>query len=294
MKVVVTIPAYNEAKTIAPVIEAIKKVMDENKYKYEVLVVNDGSKDNTADVARKAGAKVFSHPINLGLAETYRTEMKKCLEMKADIIVHTDADGQYLARDIPRLIEPIVKKEADLVLGSRFKGKIEYMPALKKWGNRAFSKVISKIIRYKVSDCQTGFRAFTADFAKNVPVISTHTYTQETIIRAVRNKFRIKEVPVYFARRDGKSRLMSNPFEYATKAWINIFRIYRDYEPLKFFGLFGGFFILLGVVLGLALVYTFLTTGKVGHIPLTILTMLLVVVGVQVLLFGFLADMNKR
>ncbi len=294
MKVVVTIPAYNEEKTLGKVIEDIKKIMDENKYNYKILVVNDGSRDKTAEIAKKAGAIVFSHPFNMGLAETFRTEMKKCLELKADIIVHTDADGQYLASDIPRLIDPVVKGEADLVLGSRFKGKIESMPLIKRLGNKAFSHVISKITKLKISDGQTGFRAFTKKVAEAIPVISTHTYTQETIIRTAHHKFRIKEVPVYFAKRDGKSRLISNPFEYAIKAWINIFRIYRDHEPLRFFGLFGGAFILLGLILGASLTYIFLRTGKVGHIPLTILSMLLIIVGLQIVLFGFLADMNKR
>lgn len=294
MKVVVTVPAYNEEKSIGQVVRDIRRVMDVGKYKYEVLVVNDGSRDRTAEVAKAAGAVVFSHPFNLGLAETYRTEMRKCLEMKADVVVHTDADGQYLAREIPDLLAPIVRGEADLVLGSRFKGKIEEMPWLKRWGNRAFSRVISKIIKFKVSDCQTGFRAFTRQVAEAITVISDHTYTQETIIRAVRHKFRIREVPVYFAKRNGKSRLISNPLEYAVKAWINIFRIYRDYEPLKFFGLFGLSFISLGFILGLSLVYLFLVTGRVGHLPSTILSMMLIVVGMQIMLFGFLADMHKK
>ncbi|MFA4887493.1 MAG: glycosyltransferase family 2 protein [Candidatus Nanoarchaeia archaeon] len=294
MKIIVTIPAYNEEKSLGKVIEDIKKVMTKEKYKYEVLVVNDGSRDRTVEVAKSAGAIVVSHPYNMGLAETFRTEMKVCLERKADVIVHTDADGQYLAEDIPKLLEPLKRGDADMVLGSRFKGKIESMPALKMWGNKAFSRVISKITKLKISDGQTGFRAFTKEVAAALPVISTHTYTQETIIRAARHKFRIWEVPVYFAKRDGKSRLISNPLEYAFRAWINIFRIYRDHEPLRFFGLIGLGLVSMGTIVGLLLIYNFITTGKVGHIPSTILSMLLIVTGLQIILFGFLADMNKK
>ena len=101
-------------------------------------------------------------------------------------------------------------------------------------------------------------------------------------------------VPVYFAKRDGKSRLISNPLEYAFRAWINIFRIYRDHEPLRFFGLFGLGLVSMGAIVGLLLIYNFITTGKVGHIPSTILSMLLIVTGLQIILFGFLADMNKK
>jgi len=234
MKIVVTIPAYNERRTIGPLISGIRKVMIENKYDYEILVLDDGSKDNTVQIAKKKKAIVFSHPKNYGLAETFKTEIEKALELKADIIVHIDADHQYLPKEIPKLIDGI-KKGYDLVLGSRFKGKIEHMPLIKRFGNKAFSRVISNISGLKISDAQTGFRAFTKEVARKINITSNHTYTQEQIIRAVKQKFRIKEVPVYFAKRKGKSRLMSNPFSYAIRAWINIIRTYRDYEPLKFF-----------------------------------------------------------
>jgi len=287
-KIIVTIPAYNEEETIAKVIQDIKKV---NKI-YEVLVVDDGSVDNTKEIAKKNGAIVVSHPRNYGLAEAFRTEVKECLKLKADIIVHTDADGQYLASDIPRLIKE-VEEGHDLVLGNRFLGGIESMPLLKKLGNKAFSNAISKIIRQQVGDCQTGFRAFTREVAEKIEIKSDHTYTQEQIIRAVNQKFKIKEIGTYFKKRDGESRLMRNPFEYALKAWINILRIYRDYQPLKFFGAIGLFFLSLGVLIGLILVLLFLTTGRIGHLPLTILSIMLVIIGVQIGLFGFLADMKN-
>ena len=293
MKIVVTIPAYNEERTIGKVIRDIRAVMDLYRYNYNVLVIDDGSRDKTAIEAKNAGAIVYSHPRNYGLAETFRSEIEKCLELNADIIVHTDADGQYLAEEIPQLIEE-VKKGNDLVLGSRFKGKIESMPMVKRFGNLAFSKVISQVTRTKISDSQTGFRAFTREVAKNIRLSSTHTYTQEQIIRAVKQKFKIKEVPVYFAKRHGKSRLMRNPLEYAVKAWINILRIYRDYEPLKFFGLFGFMFFAVGFLLGLYVLYVFLTTGIVGRIPTVMLSVLLMSIGVQIWLFGFFADMSKK
>jgi glycosyltransferase involved in cell wall biosynthesis len=294
MKVIITVPAYNEEKTLGLVLSSIKGVMKNTKYNYTLLVVNDGSKDKTALIAKKAGAKVVSHPKNMGLAETFRTEMKTCLQLKADIIVHTDADGQYRASEIPFLIKE-VEKGYDLVLGSRFKGKIESMPIIKRLGNIAFSKVISQISGRKISDGQTGFRAFTKEVAK-LPLTSTHTYTQEQIIRVSREKMKIKEKPVYFAKRGAKtkSRLMKNPFEYALKAWVNILRTYRDYEPLKFFGYSGGFFIAIGILLGIWITITFLMGGSVGGIPRVILSALFIMTGVQIMLFGFLADMNRK
>ncbi|HIG98706.1 TPA: glycosyltransferase family 2 protein [Candidatus Woesearchaeota archaeon] len=296
MNVVVSIPAYNEEATIAAVIRNIKLVLGKHRnYSYRVLVVDDGSTDRTAEAAKNEGAAVHSHPKNYGLAETFRTEVDQFLKMKpqADAMVHIDADGQYKAEEIPSLLKRI-EEGNDFVLGSRFKGHIERMPLVKKLGNKAFAKVISQITRTRISDPQSGFRAFTREVAEKVPIISSHTYTQEQVIRVVKNKFRIAEVPVYFAERKGKSRLIRNPLEYAIKAWINILRIMRDYEPLKFFGLTGAAMFAAGFILGLRLLYFYFTTGIVGHIPSIILSVLLMSIGVQVITFGFLADMMKR
>ena len=287
--VLVSIPAKNEAAAIAAIIQKIKAVMNQTKISYALQVVDDGSTDNTGKIAAAHGATVITHPYTYGLAETFRTEIKAFLES-----VHIDADGQYLPEEIPLLLREIVRG-VELVLGNRFMLATPPIPWLKRWGNHAFSRVISHIIRRRIGDCQTGFRAFTRDVAESIQIISTHTYTQEQIIRAAREKFRIKEVPIHFLpRASGESRLLTNPFEYAIKAWINILRIYRDYEPLKFFGSMGLCFIAAGVFIGGYLVYLFLTTGHVGHLPATILTMLLIVVGIQILILAFIADMNRK
>lgn len=294
MNVFVTIPAYNEECTLGKVLEDIKQAMGQQKRQFTLLVVDDGSKDRTAEVAQRAGALVVRHPKNYGLAEAFRTEMEQCLKQGADVIVHTDADGQYKADDIPRLLEKI-DNGYDLVLGSRFRGTIEAMPWLKRFGNRAFSWVVSNIAGMRITDAQTGLRAFRRPVAE-LEVTSNHTYTQEQIIRAVQHKFNVTEVPVYFAKRGGKtqSRLIKNPFEYAVKAWITIFRIYRDYKPLKFFGLFGGLFFLAGFLLGGYAFVTWVLTDRVGGVPRVVLSGVLMLVGIQVILFGFLADMVKK
>jgi glycosyltransferase involved in cell wall biosynthesis len=295
-KIVITIPAYNEERTIGKVLRKINEEMNTSKYKknYKILVVDDGSKDNTVKISKLNKAIVFSHPRNYGLAETFRTEMDKCLDLKADIIVHFDADGQYLAKDIPKLIS-FVEKGYDLVMGSRFRGRIEKMPIVKKIGNMAFSMVLSNITRTRISDGQTGFRAFTKEVAKKIKIQSNHTYTQEQIIKAVKHKYRIKEVPIFFAkRRSGESRLMKSPFDYAMKAGSNIIRVYRDYEPLKFFGFMGGGVFGIGFIIGLYLVYLHLTEGIQGHIALTMLCVLILMIGIQIGLFGLFADMNRK
>ncbi len=290
MQIVVTIPAYNEEKTIGTLIGRIHKVMKKNSYSYKILVVDDGSSDDTAKAAKQAKAFVYSHPKNYGLAETFRTEIEKSLEMGADIIVHIDADMQYLPEEVPKLVKEI-KNGYDLVLGSRFLGKMEYMPLINRLGNIAFSKVVSQIAEMKIYDAQTGFRAFTKELAKKISIRSYHTYTQEQVIRAVKQKFKIKEVPIYFGKRKDKSRLISNPFSYALKAWINILRIYRDYKPLRFFGVIGFLIFSIGFLIGLYLVYLHVTSGIVGHLALLMLDVIILSVGFQLLTFALLADM---
>lgn len=291
-KIIITIPAYNEEKSVSWVIKEIKGVMNKTNYDYNILVVNDGSKDKTEELARKAGAVVISHYSNKGLAETFRTEMKECIKLGADIIVHTDADGQYLAEDIPKLIKKI-EEGYDLVLGSRFIGRIKHMPLLKRLGNKAFAMVFRHLTKTRLTDTTTGFRAFNRNVAEEIEYINQFTYTQEQIIKASKQGFRITEIPIS-TRETRPSRLFSNPFEYAVKAWINIFRIYRDYNPLKFFGITGGVFILTGFIIALYFLYLhFFGGGIVGHSGLLFLMLLLIIGGLQIIFFGFLADMRR-
>lgn len=293
MKIVISIPAYNEERTLPKVLQEIKEQL-QGKYQYKILILDDGSKDKTVEVATKAGAIVVSNKTNRGLAYTFRREMEECLKLKADIIVHTDADGQYHPRHIPELIEK-VKSGYDLVLGSRFRGQHsrKHMPLLKHLGNIAFSKVISSLTKRRITDSTTGYRAFTAQVAEEINYINTFTYTQEQIIKAAKQGFKIAEIPIE-SRKTRDSRLFKNPIQYAVLAWINIFRIYRDYNPLQFFGGIGLIFLGAGTAIGLWLVSRFLIYGRVGKLPSAILCMLLIIIGIQTILFGFLADMMKR
>ena len=291
MQVIISIPAYNEEEGIGRVINEIKEVMSETKYKYKIFVVDDGSKDKTKEIAQKAGAIVHSNRVNMGLAETFKVEMQKCLELKADIIVHTDADGQYDPIHIPELIKK-VEEGYDIVLGSRYIYKNKNQSLMKKLGNIAFAKVFTNITKLKITDTTTGFRAFTKVVAKDINFINTFTYTQEQILRAAKMKLRITEIPIK-TRPTRESRLFKNSLQYAIKAWINILRIYRDFEPLKFFGKIGLTFLVIGITIGIWTTYDFLQTGKVGHLPATILAVLLITMGIQIITFGFLADMKK-
>ena len=223
MKVIVTIPAYNEERTIGRVIEEIKKVMDKAKHNYKIVVVDDGSSDNTVRIAKEAGAIVYTNKRNKGLAETFKEEMRQCLKLNADIIVHTDADGQYPPEYIPEMINSVIEGY-DLVLGSRF-GKGIYSGSIsKKLGNQFFAKIISLILRKNIYDTTTGFRAFTKEIAQ-LPIESKFTYTQEQLIRTLRLKKNVKEIPI-IARKTRESRLFSNIFEYFYRAVFTLFKIF--------------------------------------------------------------------
>ena len=291
MKVIITIPAYNEEDTITKVINEIKGEMKKSGYDYKILILDDGSVDKTKELGKKAGAIVVSNKRNLGLADTFRNEMKECLNLKADVIVHTDADGQYPAKYIPTLIKK-VEQGNDLVMGSRFEKGLYKGSFMKKLGNIAFAKLFSKMLSHKISDTTTGFRAFTSEVAK-LPIISTFTYTQEQIIRVDKKHMKIFEVPI-IAKKTRPSRLFSGSMDYAIKAWINLLRLYRDFEPLVFFGRIGMFFMFLGILLGAFITYNIFTKGGAGGVPRVILSMLLIFIGVQISLFGFLADMWKK
>ena len=240
-----------------------------------------------AEVSLPGGCAIGPRPVNL--------HIDALVNMGADIIVNTDADFQYNQKQIPGLVKPIIDGNADMVLGSRFSGKIEEMSAQKYWGNKAMSFLISFITGLKISDAQTGFRAFSREAALKINVFSDYTYTQETILEAWEKKLVIKEVPVEFRKRHGESRLISNIFVYAKRAGFTVIETYLSYKPLRVFLIVGGILVALSLATGYRVIAHFLETGLVTpYFPTALLSALLLVVGVQVLIIGLIAEMIKR
>ncbi len=287
LKVVVTIPAYNEEETIGDIIEGCKN------YASEILVIDDGSVDKTREIAQLAGVKLIIHKMNRGLSETIQDGFRAALNVGADIIINIDADGQYLPEEIPKLISPIVRDEADFVLGSRFAGHIEEMSWIKRFGNRLFTRVVRTLTNTEISDGQTGFRAFNREAAlASIDLAGRYTYTQEQIIRLIEEGFSVAEVPIHFAKRkSGSSRLIASPLGYGAKAVAVMLRTYRDYHPVLFFGILGGILIIAGLLLGSFVLIEWITTGLVFHESTAVLAAVFVMSGFQFLFFGFLADM---
>ena len=228
MKLVVTIPAFNEEETLGMVIKEIpQSVVGFDSL--EILVIDDGSTDKTTEIALKSGAtRVISHTSNKGLATAFRTGLKTALNMDADVIVNIDADGQYDAMQISNLVKPILTNKADMVLGSRFAGYIEEMPYQKRIGNILATYLTRVLSGYSTTDAQTGFRALKKDLAGFLKITSKKTYVQETIIRAAKAGYRIVEVPITFRKRVGESRLIKNIWGYAFKVFPDLIRCLVD------------------------------------------------------------------
>jgi len=294
MKLVVMIPSYNEEETIASVIREIPRSIP-GVDTVEVLVINDGSTDRTVEEARRAGADtVISFKKNKGLAPGFRAGLETALSMGADIIVNTDADGQYDGGEIPKLIQPILDNKADFVLGSRTKGTIEEMPLQKTIGNRMATWVTRNVSGLPVSDGQSGFRAFTRDAAMRLNVMSDYTYVQETLIQAANLGLVYTEVPILFRKRTGgSSRLISNIFNYAKRAGFTILRSYRDYQPLRTFLIIGSILVILGLIIGLRPLIHYLNTFTLAYFGSAVLSVLLITCGLNVIVLGLVADMLK-
>lgn len=288
MKTVAIIPALNEEETIGRVVRSVRKHIK------NVIVIDDGSTDGTAKTARRAGASVYSHPMNKGLGPTILDGYREALKRGAEIVLQIDADGQYLARDIPKLVNPVIRNEADMVLGSRFSGKIEEMPFVKRTGNKFFSKITSMLSGIKITDAQTGFRAIRSELLENIIPTGKYTYTQEMIIRASKENYRILEVPIYFAKRkSGESRLIGSVFSYASNSFMIMLRTFREYNPLKFFGFPGLILLVAGAILGYDVTIDYMMTGIMNREGSAILSALMIMSGILLVFMGLLADMMQ-
>lgn len=258
MKLIVTIPAYNEEKTIGKVIKSIPRKIKGIK-SVKALVINDGSTDKTSQVAKKSGADyIISQRTNLGLARAFQTGISEALRLGADIVVNTDADNQYSQKEIPKLIKPILEGKADMVIGNRQIEKLKHIPLVKKYGNIIGSWTLRLLTGSDVIDASSGFRAFSREAALRFNILSNHTYVHETIIQAVENKMRIAQVPITFRRRrGGKSRLITGLWGHIKKSLATIMRTILMYKPFKTFLLMGSTVFLLGIIIGIRFLYFF-------------------------------------
>lgn len=290
MKLIIQIPCYNEEKTLTIALDALPKHID-GIDQIEYLIINDGSKDNTVQVARDWGVHyVVNFKKNKGLAKGFMAGLDACLRNGADIIVNTDADNQYCAEDIEKLVRPILEGRTDIVIGARPIDETEHFSFLKKKLQHLGSFVVRKASKSDIPDAPSGFRAYSREAAMRLNVVNEYTYTLETIVQAGRSKIAMESVPVRTNEELRPSRLFNSMFGYVKKSMVTIFRAFMMYKPMKFFTIVGSVIFLLGAALGVRfLVYFFMGTGR-GHVQSLILCSTLLLLGFQTIVIGFLAD----
>ena len=291
MKLVIQIPCLNEEESLPITLSALPKHID-GIDEIKVLIVNDGSTDRTIEVAKKHGISDFvNFTHNKGLAKAFSAGLNKALEMGADIIVNTDADNQYNASDIEKLVRPIIDGNADIVIGSRPVNKISHFSIIKKMLQNLGSFVMRCVSSTSVKDAPSGFRAFSRNAAIQMNIFDNYTYTLETIIQAKAKGLVIENVEIDVNPELRRSRLFSNMFVYIRRSIFTMLRMFIVYRPFRFFITVGILFLLAGLIPGVRFVWYFLTGDGQGHIQSLILAAILLLTGVQVSLIAVLSEL---
>lgn len=291
MKLIIQIPCYNEEQTLETALNELPKHI-EGIDEIEYLIINDGSKDNTVQVARDWGINyVVNFKQNKGLAKGFMAGIDACLRNGADIIVNTDADNQYCANDIEKLIAPIINEEYDIVIGERPIDDTQHFSVVKKKLQHLGSWVVRKASNTDIPDAPSGFRAYSREAAMRMNVINEYTYTLETIIQAGREKIAMTSIPIRTNAELRESRLFHSMFGYVRKSMGTIIRAFMMYKPLRFFVLAGLMPFLAGIGLGIRfLIFYFKGLGG-GHIQSLILAAVLLMIGWQTIMIGLQADL---
>jgi glycosyltransferase involved in cell wall biosynthesis len=291
MKLIIQIPCLNEEEQLPATLADLPRAVP-GFDAVEWLIVDDGSTDRTIEVAREHGVDhVVRLTNNKGLAAAFQAGIDACLKLGADVIVNTDADNQYDANDIPKLIEPIVRGDADLVVGDRVIDSVEHFSPLKKRLQHFGSAVVRRASGTDVPDTTSGFRAYNREAALQVTVVSKYTYTLESIIQAGKMLVAVDHTPIHARRVDRPSRLFGHSmWGYVRRNTLAIFRIYSMYEPLRVFWMAA---IAVGLVAAAIWIryLVFLIQGHgSGHLQSVIVGAVLVIAAVQLAALGVVGD----
>lgn len=290
MKLIIQIPCYNEAGTLEIALNALPHKI-EGIDEIEYLIINDGSRDNTVEVAKNWGINyVVNFKRNKGLAKGFMAGLDACLRNGADIIVNTDADNQYCAEDIEKLVSPIIEGKTDIVIGERPIDQTEHFSPLKKKLQHLGSWVVRVASKSDIPDAPSGFRAYSRDAAMQMNVSNEYTYTLETIVQAGRNKIAMDSVPIRTNEELRPSRLFGSMFGYVKKSMLTILRAFMMYKPMRFFTIVAAIPFIIGLALGVRfLVYLCMGAGS-GHVQSLILSSTLMMLGFMTFVIGLQAD----
>ncbi len=296
-KLIIQIPCYNEEATLGATLADLPRDLP-GIDQVEWLIIDDGSRDQTIEVAKASGVDhIVRHPKNQGLAKAFMSGLRASLAAEADIIVNTDADNQYCADDIPALIEPILLKQAEIVVGARPIPQIPHFSPVKKTLQQLGSYVVRLASNTNIPDAPSGFRAFSREAALQINVFDNYTYTLETIIQAGQKGMAIISVPVRVNHDLRPSRLVKSTPTYVLRSMTTILRIFMLYKPLRFFLMIGSVPFSLGFLLGVRWLFFFIMGTERTRIPSLILTAILILIGFQLWVLGLIADLlaaNRR
>jgi len=294
MKLIIQIPCYNEAESLPETLLALPRTI-EGIDEIEYLVIDDGSADDTSGVAQRFGVHhIVRHRTNRGLAAAFRTGLNKALAEGADIIVNTDADNQYDARDIATIVAPVLSGKADIVIGDRQVARNEHFGAFKRRLQVFGSHVVQKLSGTKVTDAVSGFRAISRSAAQRIYVVSRFSYTTEMLIQAGRNRLSVVSVPVRTNRVVRPSRLFKSIPQFLLNQGVTIIRAYAMYNPLKVFVLAGGLLAAMGSAPIVRFIYYYATGQGAGHVQSLVLGGALLTLGVIAMMLGMIADLIGR
>lgn len=297
MKLIIQIPCYNEADTLEMALNDLPTEL-EGIDEIEYLIINDGSRDMTEEVARQWGVHhIVNFSQNKGLARGFMAGLDGCLRNGADIIVNTDADNQYNAEDIQALIQPILDGEADMVIGARPIDETEHFSKLKKILQHFGSWAVRRASNTNIPDAPSGFRAMTREAAMHINVVNDYTYTLETIVQAGREKIAITSVPIRTNPELRPSRLFRGMWSYVKKSIVIILRAYMMYKPLKCFTYLSVPPVAVGLAIGMRFLYFLVTDGGGGHVQSLILVCTLIIIGFLTFMIGLVSDLlasNRR
>jgi glycosyltransferase involved in cell wall biosynthesis len=297
-KLIIQIPCYNEERTLGITLSALPRQIP-GIDQVEWLIINDGSRDRTVEVAKEFGVDhIVNFSTNQGLAKGFMAGLEASLRAGADIIVNTDADNQYCADDIPKLIQPILHGQADMVIGARPIWDTRHFSLIKKLLQNFGSWMVRLASNTNVPDAPSGFRAFSRQAAMQLNVFNNYTYTLETIIQAGQKGIAIASVPIRTNPNLRRSRLVRSIPAYVFRSAMTILRIFMLYKPLRFFTLLGSVPFILGTLLGVRWLLLFwLVDSTRSRAPSLILAAILILIGFQLWMFGLIADLmaaNRR
>ena len=240
MKLVIQIPCYNEERTLPGTLNDLPREID-GIDEIEVLIIDDGSTDKTVDVARAHGVEhVVQLGRNRGLANAFVQGLEASLAAGADIIVNTDADNQYCGEDIKRLVEPILERQADIVVGDRGVASLPEFSPLKRRLQQLGSWVVQTVSGVSTPDATSGFRALTREAALRTLILSNYSYTLESLIQAGARRMAVVYVPIRVNPQTRKSRLMRNIPHYLVNSSVTILRAYTIIGPCGCFSSWAG------------------------------------------------------